>query len=210
MGIDLYEYLTKQKIVPVIKINDPKQAVGMAHALLAGGLSSAEITFRSAAAEESIRILTKEVPELLVCAGTVLSVETAQKAVQAGAKGIISPGTNPEVVEWCLANHVPVIPGCMTPTEIEANMRMGLKAVKFFPAEPAGGVKMLKAFSGPYAGVQFMPTGGINLTNVNSFLELPNVFCCGGSWIVPEKALDEGNFALIQENARLAAEQTNC
>jgi 2-dehydro-3-deoxyphosphogluconate aldolase/(4S)-4-hydroxy-2-oxoglutarate aldolase len=210
MEINFYEYMAKQKIVPVIKINDPKRAVGMAHALLAGGLSSAEITFRSAAAEESIRILTKEVPELLVCAGTVLNVETAQKAVQVGAKGIISPGTNPEVVQWCLANHVPVIPGCMTPTEIETNMRLGLKAVKFFPAEPAGGVKMLKAFSGPYAGVQFMPTGGINLTNVNSFLKLSNVFCCGGSWIVPEKELDRGNFALIQENARLAVEQTSC
>lgn len=210
METDLYQFLKKEKIVPVIKINNPGQAVGMARALLAGGLSSAEITFRSAAAEESIRILTKEVPELLVCAGTILNVETARKAIQAGARGIISPGTNPEVVEYCLTNHVPVIPGCMTPTEIETNMRMGLKTVKFFPAEPAGGVKMLKAFAGPYAGVQFMPTGGINLANLKSYLELPNVFCCGGSWIVPEKELDRGDFALIQENARLAAKQAFC
>ena len=142
-------------------------------------------------------------PEAFVCAGTVLTAQQAEQAVAAGAKAIVSPGTNMEVVDWCLAQGVPVIPGCATPSEIEACMRKGLRLVKLFPAEVLGGVRMLKALAGPYAGVSFMATGGISPANVGDYLRQKNIVCCGGSWIVPEAALDAGDFDAIR---RLAAE----
>ena len=173
-------------IIPVIKIHDAEKAVPLARALYAGGLPAAEVTFRTEAAAEAIRRIREQVPEVCVCAGTVLNVETAERAVEAGASAIISPGTNPEVVAWCLKMGVPVIPGCATPTEVEACMRMGLDFVKLFPAEVVGGVAMLKALSGPYGGMAFMPTGGVNPRNAASYLAQKNVVCCGGSWMVPE------------------------
>ena len=203
----IFEQLHKIGIIPVIKINDANQAVELAKALRNGGLPTAEITFRSQAAAKSISEITENVSDFMVCAGTVLNIENAKKAVESGAKAIISPGTNPEVVEWCLANNVIVIPGCATPSEIECCMRMGLKVVKLFPAEIVGGVKILKAFSGPYADMKFMPTGGINLSNVNGYLKLPNVVACGGSWMVPEKLLDQGDFAQIE---KLSSEAAAC
>nr|WP_319488952.1 bifunctional 4-hydroxy-2-oxoglutarate aldolase/2-dehydro-3-deoxy-phosphogluconate aldolase [uncultured Caproiciproducens sp.] len=202
---NIFEKLHKIGIIPVVKINNAKQAVELAKALSRGGLPAAEITFRSDAAAESISEITKNGLDFMVCAGTVLNIENAKRAVEAGAQAIISPGTNPEVVSWCLANHVTVIPGCATPSEIERCMRMGLKVVKLFPAEVVGGVKMLKALSGPYAGIQFMPTGGINASNVSEYLKLPNVVACGGSWMVPEKLLDQGDFAQIE---KLSSEAT--
>lgn len=192
-------------VIPVIKINDAEKAVPLARALRDGGLPAAEVTFRTAAAAEAIRRIKAELPEVCVCAGTVLTVETAKEAVAAGAEAIISPGTNPEVVRWCMENRVPVIPGCATPTEVEACMRMGLDFVKLFPAEVVGGVKMLKALSGPYGGMAFMPTGGISPENAGQYLALKNVVCCGGSWMVPEKLLDGGDFAAIEALAREAA-----
>lgn len=192
-------------VIPVIKINDAEKAVPLARALRDGGLPAAEVTFRTAAAAEAIRRIKAELPEVCVCAGTVLTVETAKEAVAAGAEAIISPGTNPEVVRWCMESHVPVIPGCATPTEVEACMRMGLDFVKLFPAEVVGGVKMLKALSGPYGGMAFMPTGGISPENAGQYLALKNVVCCGGSWMVPEKLLDSGDFAAIEALAREAA-----
>ena len=155
------------------------------------------------AAADAIREACAAAPEAFVCAGTVLTAQQAEQAVAAGAKAIVSPGTNMEVVDWCLAQGVPVIPGCATPSEIEACMRKGLRLVKLFPAEVLGGVRMLKALAGPYAGVSFMATGGISPANVGDYLRQKNIVCCGGSWIVPEAALDAGDFDAIR---RLAAE----
>ena len=179
------ETLKSIGIIPVIQINDAEKAVPLALALKKGGLPAAEVTFRTDAAEEAIRRIKVEVPDVCVCAGTVLDVKTAECAVKAGAAAIISPGTNPEVVRWCIVHRVPVIPGCATPTEVEACMRMGLDFVKLFPAEVVGGVKMLKALGGPYGNMKFMPTGGISAQNAAEYLALPNVLCCGGSWMVP-------------------------
>ena len=166
--MDFYEKLRQERIVPVVKINDAAKAPDLARALLAGGLSVIELTFRSAAAEEAIRAVSREAPELAVCAGTVLTPEQAEKAVNAGAQAIVSPGTNEEVVRWCLHRGVPVIPGVATPTEAEACIRLGLDTLKLFPAETVGGVGMLKALAGPYSYLRFMPTGGINLGNLPS------------------------------------------
>ena len=210
-------------IIPVIQINDAEKAVPLALALKKGGLPAAEVTFRTDAAEEAIRRephsraafaprkrairrIKVEVPDVCVCAGTVLNVKTAERAVKAGASAIISPGTNPEVVRWCIAHRVPVIPGCATPTEVEACMRMGLDFVKLFPAEVVGGVKMLKALGGPYGNMKFMPTGGISAQNAAEYLALPNVLCCGGSWMVPGGLLDAGDFDAIEALAREAAQ----
>jgi Entner-Doudoroff aldolase len=202
---DFWKQLHEVGIVPVIKMDDAANAVELAKALQAGGLPAAEITFRSDAAEESIRAIAAGVPDLCVCAGTVLNVENARRAVEAGAKAIISPGANMEVVRWGVEHNVPVIPGCATPTEVEACMREGLKTVKLFPAEVVGGVSMLKALSGPYAGMKFMPTGGISPSNVKEYLALKNVVACGGSWIVPEKLLAERRFDEIRMLAQEAA-----
>jgi len=200
---EFYEWIKNAGIVPVVKINHVENAAGMAKALLKGGLSVVEITFRSDAAENAIREITKNVPDVCICAGTVLSVETAKRAVDAGAKAIVSPGTNPEVVEWCVKNDIPVIPGCATPSEIEHCIGFGLQVVKLFPAETIGGVKMLKALSGPYQDVLFMPTGGISPQNVKDYLALKNVLACGGSWIANEALIDSGDFIQI---TRLAEE----
>ena len=178
----------------------------LALALKKGGLPAAEVTFRTDAAEEAIRRIKIEVPDVCVCAGTVLNVKTAERAVKAGASAIISPGTNPEVVRWCIAHRVPVIPGCATPTEVEACMRMGLDFVKLFPAEVVGGVKMLKALGGPYGNMKFMPTGGISAQNAAEYLALPIVLSCGGSWMVPGKLLDARDFDAIEALAREAAQ----
>ena len=200
------ETLASIGIIPVIKINDAEKAVPLARALCAGGLPAAEVTFRTPAAAEAIRRIRAEVPEVCVCAGTVLNAETAERAVEAGAEAVISPGTNPAVVKWCLEMGVPVIPGCATPTEVEACMRMGLDFVKLFPAEVVGGVAMLKALSGPYSHMAFMPTGGVSPENAAAYLAQKNVVCCGGSWMVPEKLLESGDFAAIERLARAAAE----
>lgn len=200
------EKLASIGIIPVIKINDAEKAVPLARALCAGGLPAAEVTFRTPAAAEAIRRIRAEVPAVCVCAGTVLNAETAERVVEAGAEAVISPGTNPAVVKWCLEMGVPVIPGCATPTEVEACMRMGLDFVKLFPAEVVGGVAMLKALSGPYSHMAFMPTGGVSPENAAAYLAQKNVVCCGGSWMVPEKLLESGDFAAIERLARAAAE----
>ena len=200
------ETLKSIGIIPVIQINDAEKAVPLALALKKGGLPAAEVTFRTDAAEEAIRRIKVEVPDVCVCAGTVLNVKTAERAGKAGASAIISPGTNPEVVRWCIAHRVPVIPGCATPTEVEACMRMGLDFVKLFPAEVVGGVKMLKALGGPYGNMKFMPTGGISAQNAAQYFALPNVLCCGGSWMVPGGLLDAGDFDAIEALAREAAQ----
>ena len=199
------EQLQKIGIVPVVVINDAYDAKPLAEALIKGGLPCAEVTFRTAAAEESIRIISQNYPEMLVGAGTVLTPEQADRAVEAGAKFIVSPGLNPKVVEHCIDNGSPVAPGTATPSEMEQAMSFGLDVVKFFPAENNGGLSMIKAVAAPYVGLKFMPTGGINATNVRDYLAYDRILCCGGSWMVKGDLIKSGNFAKIEELTREAA-----
>lgn len=198
--------LKKTGIIPVIKLDDARCAVPLAKALLAGGIGAAEITFRTPAAASSIQAIAEQVPDMFVCAGTVLNTEQAKLAVSSGAAAVIAPGTNPAVVTWCLERGIPVYPGCATPTEIEAALRMGLTTLKLFPAEVVGGVKLLKALFGPYRDVKFMPTGGISPTNAGEYLRQPNVIACGGSWLCPEQAVLQEDWAAVETAAREAAD----
>ena len=197
---DLYEY----GLIPVIKISDVETAVPLAKALCAGGLPAAEITFRTACAAEAIAAITKELPNMLVGAGTVLTPEQADRAVAAGAKFIVSPGLNPAVVKHCQSIGVPILPGCATPSEIEQALELGLSVVKFFPAEAAGGLPMIKAMSAPYGGVKFMPTGGINEENLLSYLNFNKIVACGGSFMVKDSLINEGKFDQITALTRAA------
>ncbi|RLC38976.1 MAG: keto-hydroxyglutarate-aldolase/keto-deoxy-phosphogluconate aldolase [Candidatus Nealsonbacteria bacterium] len=184
-------------IVPVVKIEKAEDALPLGKALIDGDLPIAEITFRTSAAEESIKSLTKELPNLLVGAGTVLTVEQAKKAVSAGAKFIVSPGFNPKVVDYCIENSIPVTPGINNPTQIELALEKGLEVVKFFPAEASGGLSLLKSMSAPFSGIKFIPTGGINQNNLCSYLSYNKVHACGGSWMVKPELISSGNFAEI-------------
>jgi len=181
-------------IVPVVRIEKAEDALPLGKALCAGGLPLAEITFRTAAAEEVIRTLTERMPELIVGAGTVLTTGQAQKAIRAGARFIVSPGFNPNVVSFCREQGVPMIPGVNSPTQIEAAMECGLRVMKFFPAEESGGAAFLKAVAAPYEGIKFIPTGGINAANLISYLSLKNVIACGGSWMVKGELISAGKF----------------
>ncbi len=201
---EVLEQFAKYGVVPVVVLDDAKDALPLADALLEGGLPLAEVTFRTDAAEESIRQMTKQHPEMLIGAGTVLSAEQANRAVSAGAKFIVSPGTNPEVVEFCLDNNIPVTPGVCTPSEVEAGLGFGLDVLKFFPAEQAGGVAFIKAISAPYRNVKFMPTGGISPSNLKDYLSCPAVLACGGSWMVKGQLIKDGNFAEITRLCREA------
>jgi 2-dehydro-3-deoxyphosphogluconate aldolase / (4S)-4-hydroxy-2-oxoglutarate aldolase len=186
-------------VIPVVAIEDAQDAPILGAALVAGGLPCAEITFRTAAAAESIRLMTQECPSVLVGAGTVLTVEQAQTAVDNGAQFIVTPGFDEVVVDWCLTNEVPIIPGVMTPTEINMALTKGLHALKFFPAEAAGGIKTLKAIGGPYGDVKFIPTGGISAANLQDYLSLPAVLACGGSWLVKKQLISAGKFETITQ-----------
>jgi 2-dehydro-3-deoxyphosphogluconate aldolase/(4S)-4-hydroxy-2-oxoglutarate aldolase len=200
---EILETLGHLGVVPVVKIKQADEAVPLGNALIAGGLPCAEITFRTGAAEEAIRRIASELPEVVIGAGTVLSVEQAEKAVAAGARYIVSPGFDPKVVDWCLTHDVAVTPGVATPTEINMALDKGLKILKFFPAEALGGLKTLKALAAPYGDVKFIPTGGINSKNLADYLSLPAVHACGGSWLVTSKLISAGEFAEI---TRLAEE----
>ena len=184
-------------IVPVVKIEDVEKAVPLAAALTKGGLPCAEITFRTAQAEEAIKRITNTMPDMLVGAGTVLSIEQVDRAVNAGAKFIVSPGLNPVVVKYCIENGITIVPGCSNPTDIETAMELGLDTVKFFPAEAMGGIKVIKALSAPYGSIKFMPTGGVNEKNINEYLSCSSVVACGGSWMVNEAHIKAGDFEKI-------------
>ena len=199
---DLLEELGCLGVVPVVKIERSEDAVALGDALLAGGLPCAEITFRTAAAEDAIRQMASSLPEIMVGAGTVLSVEQADKAVHAGARFIVCPGFNQKVVEWCLQNEIPVTPGVATPTEIDMALDKGLRILKFFPAEALGGIRTLKAIAAPYGGVKFIPTGGINRGNLADYLAHPSVHCCGGSWLVKASLISGGEFDEITQLTR--------
>ncbi len=193
-------------IVPVIKIEDVEKAVPLAKALCKGGIPVAEITFRTAQAEEAIKRVVKEVPEMLTGAGTVLSVEQVKKAVAAGAQFIVSPGYNAKVVEYCVQNNIPVVPGCNNPSDIERALELGLEVVKFFPAEASGGLATIKALAAPYGNVKFMPTGGVNAKNIKEYLSFDKIVACGGSWMVKEDLIKAGDFDKITELAKEAVE----
>lgn len=204
------EEIKKIGIVPVVVLDDEKDAKPLAKALCEGGLPCAEVTFRTKAAEESIRIMSKEYPDMLVGAGTVLTTEQVDRAVEAGAKFIVSPGLNPKIVSYCIEKGIPVTPGCQTPSDIEKALELGLEVVKFFPAEPAGGLNMIKAFAAPYTDVLFMPTGGINPKNVVEYLKFDRILACGGSWMVKGNLVKEGKFdeitALVKEAAQIVTD----
>ena len=191
--------IRRLKIVPVIVIDDPARALGLADALAGGGLPCAEITFRTPAASEALRRIAAERPDVLAGAGTVLTTEHAARARDAGARFIVSPGINPKVVEWCQDHSLPVFPGVCTPTEIETALECGLNVVKFFPAEPSGGVGFLKAIAAPFPDLSFMPTGGITAANVREYLAFKRVVACGGSWMAPQDWIQQGAFDRVRE-----------
>ena len=196
---EILEKIKEIGIVPVIVLEDAKDALPLAEALMEGGLPCAEVTFRTAAAEDSIRAISQAYPEMLVGAGTVLTTEQVDRAVAAGAKFIVSPGFNPRIVQYCQEKGVPITPGCSSPTDIEQALEHGLKVVKFFQAEQLGGLAMIKALAGPYVDVSFMPTGGINAGNVKDYLAYNRILACGGSWMVKGDLIKAGDFQRITE-----------
>ena len=196
--------IRRLKIVPVIVIDNAERALGLADALADGGLPCAEITFRTPAAAEALRRIATERPNVLAGAGTVLTTDQAARAQAAGARFIVSPGINPKVVEWCQDHSLPVFPGVCTPTEIETALECGLNVVKFFPAEPSGGLGFLKAIAAPFPDLAFMPTGGITATNVRDYLAFNRVVACGGSWMAPQDWIQQGAFDRIRDAASAA------
>ncbi|MBP1755706.1 MAG: hypothetical protein H6Q59_2104 [Firmicutes bacterium] len=194
---EILNKIQKMGIVPVIKLDDAKDAVPLAKALVEGGLPCAEITFRTQAAEESIRLMRQAYPDMLIGAGTVLTTEQVDKAITAGATFIVSPGLNPKIVRYCVDKDIPITPGCANPSDIEAAIELGLEVVKFFPAEAAGGLAMIKAMAAPYVNMKFMPTGGINEKNLISYLDFSKIIACGGSWMVSDDLIKTGEFDKI-------------
>lgn len=202
----LEEQFYDYAVVPVVVLDDAEDAAPLAEALIKGGLPCAEVTFRTEAAEESIRIMNKKYPDMLVGAGTVLTTEQVDRAVAAGAKFIVSPGFDPEIVDYCLEKKIPVFPGCISPSEVAQAVKRGLKVVKFFPAEQAGGLAMLKAMAAPYTMLKFMPTGGINTKNLKEYLGFSKILCCGGSWMVKGDMIKNKEFDKITEMTKEAVE----
>lgn len=186
-------------VIPVVKIENVKDAVPLAKALCEGGLPCAEVTFRTEAAEESIRAMKEAYPEMLLIAGTVLTTEQVDKAVEAGAEAVVSPGLNPKIVNYCVDKGVLILPGCSSPSDMERAIEAGLSVVKFFPAEARGGVKAIKAMAAPYGQLKFMPTGGVNLSNMHEYLSFDRVVACGGSWMAPGDLIREGRFDEIKK-----------
>ena len=204
--MNVSERLAASAVVPVVVLDDAKDAVSAAKALLAGGVDVMEITFRTAAAADSIKAVAENCPDMLVGAGTVITLDQCKKAVECGAKFIVAPGFDEEVVRWCVENGVAVTPGCVTPTEIMAAMKLGLNVVKFFPAGVYGGLSAMKALSGPFGGIKFIPTGGVNGQNIGEFIAAPFIHAVGGSWVCPKADIAAGNFDKITELCAQAKE----
>ncbi len=202
--MDMFKTIYELGIIPVVAIDDADKAVPLAKALSEGGLPAAEITFRTAAAEESIRRITAECPDVLVGAGTVLTKEQADRAVAAGAKFIVTPGFNPEMVAYIKSLGVPMMPGAATPGEMEQAMSMGLTNIKFFPAEANGGVAKLRALAGPYQAAKWMPTGGVNAKNLNDYLSFDRIIACGGTWLATGADIAEGKWDEITNKCKEA------
>lgn len=200
------EELKKAKIVPVVKLEEYEKAELLAEALRKGGINCAEITFRASGVEKAIASIISAFPDMMVGAGTVTNMEEAEKAVKAGAKFIVSPGFDEEIVDFTLEMGLLPLPGCVTPTEIQKAMRKNLSVVKFFPAEQFGGVKTIKALAGPFQSLQFMPTGGISLDNLGEYLREKSVIACGGSFMVKDELIRENRWEEIAEISRKAME----
>ena len=195
--MDVLKRLAQSGVVPVVVLEDAKDAVPTAKAMLAGGIDVMEITFRTAAAADSIKAVAQECPDMVVGAGTVINLEQCKLAVECGAKFIVSPGYDEETVAWCCDNGIPVTPGCVTPTEIMMALKHGLKVLKFFPANVYGGLSAIKSLAGPFGGVKFIPTGGVNAQNLAEFISSPYIHAVGGSWICPKADIAAGNFDKI-------------
>ena len=202
--IDMQLQITELGLIPVVVLDDAKDAKPLAEALCGGGLPCAEVTFRTDAAQDGIRIISEEYPDMLVGAGTVLTIDQVERAVWAGAKFIVSPGFDPEIVDYCLKKEIPVFPGCITPSEIAQAVKRGLRTVKFFPAAQSGGVGMINALAAPYVGLKFMPTGGVNPKNLSEYLSCKSVIACGGSWMVKGELVRAGEFDKIKEMTKEA------
>ena len=195
--MDVLARLAQAGVVPVVVLDDAKDAVPTAKAMLAGGVDVMEITFRTAAAADSIKAVADNCPDMLVGAGTVLNLTQCKLAVEMGAKFIVSPGFDAEVVDWCIANGVPVTPGCVTPTEITAAVNRGLKVIKFFPANVYGGLNAMKNLAAPFVGIKFLPTGGVNAANIKEYIDAPFIHAVGGSWVCPKDAVKAGDWDKI-------------
>ena len=202
--MSVLERLERAGIVPVVVIDDAKDAVPAARALLAGGIDVMEITFRTAAAADSIRAVKAECPEMLVGAGTVITLDQCKEALACGAQFIVSPGFDEETVRYCTEHNAAITPGCVTPTEVMAAMKYGINVIKFFPAGIYGGIKAIKALAAPFGKVRFIPTGGVNTGNLKEYIESPAVFAVGGTWICTRKDISEGNFGHVTELCREA------
>lgn len=197
--MSIVERFQELGVVPVVVLDEAKDAVPLAEALVEGGLPCAEVTFRTEAAKESIRLMAERFPDMLVGAGTVLSRDQVDAALEAGAKFIVSPGFDGEIVDYCLEKKIPVFPGCISPSEVAQAVKRGLRVVKFFPAESAGGIGMIRAMAAPYVGIKFMPTGGINTRNLEEYLSCDKILCCGGSWMVKSEFVKNGEFDKIRK-----------
>ncbi|MFD0965654.1 bifunctional 4-hydroxy-2-oxoglutarate aldolase/2-dehydro-3-deoxy-phosphogluconate aldolase [Seminibacterium arietis] len=207
--VQIVEKLRQIKVVPVIALDYAEDILPLGKTLAENGLPVVEITFRSAAAEEAIRLIRQHHPEILIAAGTVLTPEQVFQAKNAGADFIVTPGFNPRIVQLCKDLNIPVTPGVNNPMSVEAALEMGLTAVKFFPAEASGGVKMIKALLGPYNQLQIMPTGGVNLNNIKDYLAIPNVVACGGSWFVEKSLIQSKNWVEIGRLTKEVVELVN-
>ena len=195
--MDVLTRLANSIVVPVVVLDKVEDAIPTANAMLAGGVDTMEITFRTACAPEAIKAVAENCPDVLVGAGTIINLEQCKLAVQMGAKFIVSPGFSEEVVAWCVENNIPVAPGCVTPTEIMAALKQGLKMVKFFPANVYGGLNAMKNLSAPFVGLKFLPTGGVNTGNIKEYVDAPFIHAVGGSWVCPKADIAAGNWEKI-------------
>lgn len=203
---DRLELLAGYGVIPVVVLKHAADAAPLAEALCKGGLKCAEVTFRTEAAEAAIKIMAENFPDMLIGAGTVLTIEQTERAVAAGAGFIVSPGFDPEIVDYCLANKILILPGCVTPSEVAQGVKRGLQVLKFFPAEQAGGLAMIKALAAPYTNVKFMPTGGINAENLEAYLSFDRIAACGGSWMVKAELVEHKEYDKIEKKTREAVE----
>lgn len=203
---DIFKRISDIGIVPVIKLDDAMNAAPIAKALYMGGIPCAEVTFRTDACVDSIKIMKKECPNMIIGAGTVLTTKQVDEAVEAGAEFIVSPGLNPDVVKYCVDRGIIIIPGCSNPSDIEQAIKYDLEVVKFFPAEAVGGLKMIKSMAAPYGNIKFFPTGGINSNNIIEYLSYDRVICCGGTWMVPADLIKQEKFDEIEALTKKAVE----
>ena len=204
--MDVLQRLANSGVVPVVVLDNDKDAVATANAMLAGGVDVMEITFRTAAAPQSIKNVAENCPDMLVGAGTIINLDQCKLAVEMGAKFIVSPGFDAEVVAWCVQNNIAVCPGCVTPTEIMAALKLGLRVVKFFPANVYGGLNAMKNLAGPFGQLKFIPTGGVNTSNIKEYIDAPFIHAVGGSWVCPKADIASGNFDKITTLCREARE----